>query len=78
MEALRTLRLALTSSFLTAAILALIAAFFNAGALASFCFKATSFFATAILALRAAFLTGSLALARAALEALMAALTFLV
>jgi len=55
-----------------------IAAFFNAGALAIFCFKATSFFATAILALRAAFLTGFLALARAALEALMAALTFLV
>ena len=76
--ALRTLRVALASCFLTAAILALMAAFLAAGALASFYFNATSFFATAILALSAAFLTGSLALARAALAALMVALTFLV
>jgi hypothetical protein len=76
LEALRTLRLALTSRFLAAAILALMAAFLASGALASFCFKTTSFFATAILLFRAAFLTGSLALERAALATLMAALTF--
>lgn len=78
METLITLRVAFAKTALAAAIFALIAAFFAGGAAANFFLSAKIFLAALSCAIKAAFFAGLLALARAALAALMAALTFLV